>query len=107
MKLNVSERFAALKILPKETDFVTLKIVRQLQDELALSEKELKEFEVETVQQGQYIQTKWNEKGNKEVEIKIGEKATDVIIDALKELDKQKKLTTEHLTLYEKFVEKA
>ena len=106
MKLNVAERFTALKILPQETDFVTLKVVRDLQDTLALSEEELKKFDVQTSREGSYIQTKWNEDGNKEVALKIGEKATDVIVEALKKLDKEKKLTSEHFSLYEKFVEK-
>ncbi len=45
----ITERFGALSLLPKETDFVTLKVVRDLQDTLALSEKELKEYDVKTV----------------------------------------------------------
>ena len=106
MKLTLSERFAALKILPAETNFVTLKIVRDLQDSLALTEKETKKWEVESsVSPDGSVRTRWNEQGVKEeVEIKIGEKATDVIVDALKALDKTNKLTTEHLSIYEKFV---
>ena len=106
MKLTLSERFATLKILPAETNFVTLKIVRDLQDSLSLTEKETKEWEVESqVAPDGSVRTRWNEKGVKaEVEVKIGEKATDVIVDALKELDKTNKLTTEHLSIYEKFV---
>lgn len=106
MKLTLSERFAALKILPTETNFVTLKIVRDLQDKLALTEKETKEWGVESsVAPDGSVRTRWNEKGVKdEVEIKIGEKATDIIVDALKELDKTNKLTAEHLSIYEKFV---
>jgi len=46
----------------------------------------------------------WNAKGTEEKEISIGEKATDIIVEALKELNKNKKLTANHYSLYVKFV---
>ena len=107
MKLLITERFGALSLLPKETDFVTLKVVRDLQDTLALSEKELKEYDVKTVVSkidGQ-PRTQWSvEAAKKEADLKIGEKATDIIVDALKKLNDEKKLTADHFSLYEKFV---
>ncbi len=101
MKLNLGERITTLSILPKESSFATLKIARDLQGVLAPSEEEIKEFEVS--QEGQQI--KWNAKGVEEKEIEIGEKATDLVVEALKELDTQKKLTARHLTLWAKFIE--
>lgn len=100
MKLNVLERITALGILPEAGNFATLKIVQNLQMALSLTEVEFKEFEV--VQKGD--QMTWNEKGREEKEIKIGEKATDILIEALKKLDEEKKLTNQHFSLYEKFV---
>jgi len=100
MELNLMERLMAVQILPKEGSFVTLKITRDLQGVLAPSEAEYKEFEV--VQDGE--QTKWNEKGREEREVVIGEKATDILVEALKNLDKDKKLTLQFMSLYEKFV---
>ena len=102
MKLTVFERMMLLPILPKESNFVTLRIIRTLTESVGLNEKEFKEFGV--VQEGDQI--KWNPKGNEEREIEIGEKATDIIIEALKKLDKDDKLTGQHISLYEKFVEK-
>ena len=100
MNLNVFERLMALSILPKEGSFVTLKVLRGLTSNLGLSEKELKDFEITQEDQ----QVKWNEKGNEETEIEVGEKATDIVIEALKQLDKDKKLTEQYFSLYEKFV---
>jgi len=100
MKLNVLERLTLLGILPKEGNFVTLKVLKSLKDNLGLSEEELKKFEV--TQDGERIA--WNEKGNEETEIEIGEKATDIIVEALKNLDKDKKLVEQHFSIYEKFV---
>jgi len=100
MKLNVFERLMLIPILPAEGDFVTLKIVKDLKDVVALSEADFDEFEIK--QKGE--QVSWNLKGNEEREIVIGEKATDIVIDSLKKLDKEKKLTERHFTLYEKFI---
>ncbi len=103
MKLNLLERLTLLKILPKENSFLTLKVVRGLTEKLGVEEKEFKEFGI--IQDKKTGQITWNEKGTKEKEFEIGEKENDIIIESLKGLDKEKKLVTEHLTLYEKFVE--
>ena len=100
MKLNLLERLMIQSILPKEADFVTLKIMNNLRQSVAPSEEEYKEFEIR--QSGDKII--WNSKGNEEKEIEIGEKATDVIKGALEKLDKEKKLTQDLFTLFEKFV---
>ncbi len=100
MKLNLGERFTVLGLLPKENNFVTLGVVRELQKVLAPTEAEFKEFEL--TQEGDKFH--WNQKGIEERSIKIGEKAKDIIIEALEELDKQKKLTFQTVSLYEKFV---
>ena len=101
MKLNLLERIMILNILPKEANFTTLKIMNKLKESVAPSEEEYKEFEIKQSESG----ITWNLKGNEEVEIPIGEKATDVIVESLKELDKNKKLTQELFGLYEKFIE--
>lgn len=109
MKLLITERFAVLSILPKETDFVTLKVLRDLQDTLALSEKELKEYEVKTMVNPQGEQrTQWSiEKAKVTATLKIGERANDIIVAELEKLDKTKKLTSEHFSIYEKFITNA
>ena len=100
MKLNLLERLMIQSILPKEANFVTLKIMNNLRQSVAPSEEEYKEFEIRQ-DEGRVI---WNSKGNEEKEIEVGEKATDVIKGALEKLDKEKKLTQDLFTLFEKFV---
>ena len=105
MKLNVKERLLLQGILPKENNFVTLKIVRKLQEALSFNEDEIKTYAFETYKsETEKDMIKWNQEIEQEKEIEIGEKATDIIADALKELDKNKKLTNDHFDLYEKFV---
>ena len=98
MKLSLAERFAIQKSLPKEGSFTTLKILNSLRMSLAPSEEEIKEYNIRE-EDGRIYWTELEEK-----EIEIGEKATDLIVEALKTLDKSNKLTNEHFTIYEKFV---
>ena len=102
MKLNVLERITALGLLPEKADNATFKIIDILKADLGLNEAEWKEFGV--VQKDD--QMIWNEKGREEREIKIGEKATDILVEALKKLDKAKDLTEAQNILFEKFVKK-
>jgi len=102
MKLQVKDRLILLGVLPKEGDFTTLKIIRDLQEGLSFTEKEHKEYKF--VQEGTNIN--WDSKADAGVEIKIGGKAKDIITDALKKMSEQKKLTLGHMELYEMFVGK-
>lgn len=100
MKLNLQERLMLLQILPTKSDFLTLKIIRDLQTMLSATEKEFKEFNIR--QDADKIS--WNQKGNEEKEIEIGDKAHEIICEQLKKLNAEKKGTLSHLSLYEKFV---
>lgn len=104
MKLTIIERLMALGLLPKEGDFTTLKIVRQVREDLSFSEEEHAALKFESKEDGVLA---WQVDGvaadvlNKEIE--IGAKASKVIADSLEKLDKEKKLTEQHFSLYEKF----
>ena len=102
MKLTVFERVVLLGILPEQGNFLTLKIVRQLREGLSFTETELKALDLK--QNGD--QVTWNPAAaNPEgTEIIIGEKATDIIVEALKKLNDEGKLMEQHFTLYEKFI---
>lgn len=100
MKLNLLERVTILGILPKEANFLNLKIIKDIQDVVSFTEEDFKEFDIKQTD-GMIT---WNAKGTEEKEISIGEKATDIIVEALKELNKNKKLTANHYSLYVKFV---
>lgn len=102
MKLNVLERMMLLNVVPREGSFVTLKVVGELRNDLSFSEAELKKYKfVET--EGR---VSWNPAAEQIKEVHIGEKATDVVVEALEKLDEEKKLTMEHVSLYEKFIDK-
>ena len=102
MKLTVVERIALLGILSAEGNFATLRIVRELRESLSFTEDEAKRLDVKV--DGTRIQWDTAKETPGGEEVKIGERATDIIVAALKDLDGKKKLTQQHMSLYEKFV---
>jgi hypothetical protein len=100
MLLSVKERLILQSILPREGSFVTLKIVRDLQSSISFSEEEIKLYKL--VEKDNIVT--WDEKVEQGKEISIGEKATDVIVNALKKLDQTNNLKMEHMDIYERFV---
>ena len=100
MELGVFDRLILLNILPKEGDFTTIKIVRKLREDLSFSEEEHKALEFKFEE----ANVQWVREADKPKEVEIGEKATDLIVETLKKLSSDKKLTESHLPVYEKFV---
>ena len=101
--LNVAERLTLMGVLPREGSFVTLKLLRGLADKVGLKDEEFKELGVK--QSGDKVE--WNAKGIEPKEFEFGEKETDIIKEALQELDKSKKLSQQTYSLFEKFIEGA
>lgn len=99
MKLSVVDRLILLSVIPQQGDFTTLKIVQNMRGELSFSEDDHKKLKFRLEEETMH----WEE-GLEDKEINFGEKATDIIADAFKKLDSQKKLRIEHMKLYEKFV---
>lgn len=99
MKLSVGDRLVLLSILPQESDFTTLKIVRKMKEDLSFSEDEHKALKFRFEDDRVF----W-EDTKVDRDIAFGEKATDIIVNAFGELDKQKRLKLEHMELYERFV---
>jgi hypothetical protein len=99
MILTVHNRVTLLNVLPEKGDFSTLKIVRKLREDLSFSEDELKVLCLTQCDN----RITWKTDCDPEKDVAIGEKATDIIICALKALDDKKELTQQHFDLYEKF----
>jgi len=100
MKLGVFDRLILLNILPREGDFTTLKIVRTMREDLSFTEEEHKTLQFEQEE----ANIRWKTDAAVERDINFGEKATDIIVGVLKKLNADKKLTEQHMGLYEKFV---
>lgn len=103
--VNVMERTLILQILPRESDYETLKMIVGLHDKLKPTAKEITEFDYkEEVGKDGNVNISWNEKGKEAIELKLEKKETDFIADLFKKLDKNKKLNQSILGLYDKFV---
>jgi hypothetical protein len=119
MELTVKERLQLASVLPPTGNITTLRIVRQLKEKLSFSEEEHKEFQIRDAgepldwmkpdaegnkpvcPQGSIA---WNEEKERPVDIPIGEKAMDVIVEALKAANERGQLTLDMIDLYDKFV---
>ena len=101
MLLNVKQRLLLLNILPSESNYIELKVIREQQERLSFSDEELQRLKVK--RQGD-IYT-WDESLDEPVEIEINESARGIIKIAFRQLDQQGQLKVEFLPLYEHFIE--
>ena len=102
MELSVVERLTLMQILPKEGSFSTLRSIRELREAIAFDD----DAEEYGLREGMGPDGNGMVRWDKDVpkEIAIPPKALPVIVDALVGMDKQKRLTDQHFSLYEKFV---
>ncbi len=101
MLLDVKHRMLLLQILPSEGDYVTLKVIRDQQNLLSLSEEEHKRLNIK--REGDMYT--WKEEDDVPVDIPMGEAATGVVKMALRTLNEKGRLKMEFLPLYEHFWE--
>lgn len=102
VKLTLFERFVTMSLLPPEGNYMTLKIIQDLQMELAPSEEEAVLAGLFPVEGGGTDAEDWDAVPPKEVV--FGDIAKGLIVDALTKLNDKEKLTQQHMTLYEKFI---
>ena len=100
MRLTIKERLILLNVLPREGDITSLRIVRQLRESLSFSEGDHERLGIKLGEEGKIT---WREDVPQESEVEVGRKAADLIEVALRDLDKQKKLTEDYLTVWDKF----
>ena len=101
IKLDISERFALLGILPEKGNYATQKVVGDLIEDIGFSVEELEKIEYK--QEGD--RGVWDPKKDPNKEFDFGKYESEVIADALKDLDEKDELERRHVSLYDKFVE--
>ncbi len=102
MLLKVRDRIQLNMILAGvQGNFGTIKTINKLSEDLLLSSDE--EKSVCYKQNG--VSATWKTENDTGADIEINETANGVIIEQLKKLDEQKKLTVELLPLWERFCE--
>ena len=99
MKLDILQRILIFNILPNEGTLLTMKTLRALKEKIVFSEEEVKEFELR-LEDSRYF---WNDSKNIGKDFEITEGETQLIVDGLKDLDKQGKITENYLSLCDLF----
>jgi len=97
--LTVLERLAVLNTLPKEGNYITLKVLRGLVTKVGFQSEEIAELGITYNDEG----SSWNEKGNVPKEFEFDDVELDIIRKQFKKLDKENKLVQEMYSTYEKF----
>ena len=97
--LSVKIRLMLLGILPAESNLTTIRIVRELREGLSFSEGEHKDLQMKQEDN----QLRWKEGAVPDKVLDIGPKAQEVIREAIKKLDDDKKLVPDHLELVDLF----
>jgi len=101
MKIKLIDRITLPTIFPEKSSFEKLIIVADIQKKVAITQEEVKEFEI----QSENDMIKWNEKGGTtEFDIDFTESETNLISDLLKKLSTDESLTARTLQLYKLFV---
>lgn len=107
MELTVFERVTLLDILPNQGDYASLKLVRQLREDLSL-EDVAEAISLQVNQVDSRALYAWDgdaaAKVIKNVELLDSSKVKRLIKSRFKELDERKLLTMDHLPLYERFI---
>jgi hypothetical protein len=90
-----------IQVLPKEGDIFTQRVVRDLRSTLGLSDEDWKTYEIVKFDDGR---VQWNPMKDVGVEYSFGPKATELIVSALVDLDKAKKVNDDFISLFDKFL---
>lgn len=98
-KLTCGERLIVLNIMPKEGNFVTLRMIRTLVDKLGLTAEEIVDFGIVETNG----QVRWGPMGSVEKEFEFAQAEVDLIKKQLKKMDDDGKLTNDTFSVYEKF----
>jgi len=106
MILNNAERLNMLGILPKESSIATLRIVRELRENLGFSDDEIKQIGlVETPNENDPTVFDFTWTDDKLKDVPVSDTAKKVILDTFKKLDRKEQMTEVLLDLYSRFEE--
>ena len=100
MELDIKQRMALLNVVPSEgVRMKDLRIARGLQRRLSFTEEEQARFKFVEADG----RMKWDEDEDTPVEIQIGARGIVIIKDSVLKLDKEEKLTVDHVDIWDLF----
>jgi len=101
LKLSIKERLLLAGLLPAEGGITTIRTITETRSMLYLSADEVERWGVK--QNGASVT--WDADADTETDIPLSGLAKNMIADTLLKLDAEKKLTADHISLWEQFVE--
>ena len=103
VKLTVKQRIDLQSILPRKADFLTIKMIRVLREDLSFTQKEHDLLKFVNHPNGLL---EWNAKTAKKCikEFKIPETIVPIVKESLEKLNASKQITEAHLDFYEMFM---
>ena len=106
VKLSVMNRLSLLGLLPGQGDLTTIKIIRELREELSFTSDEHAALGFKPMPDGKIV---WNEEALSDREFEF-EGIREVIIEGVKTqlrtMEEKKTLKLDHLSLYEVLIKK-
>jgi hypothetical protein len=107
MKLNIPDRITLLNILPNEGNVVTLRLIMDFQRQVGFTGKEIKDWKIANKVDGRgrpYVV--WDSDFTEATkDIQIGDAMSGIIVNQLKNLDRNGKLSIDMMSLYDRFVD--
>lgn len=100
MQLKFLDRFLLLNLLPKQGTFEDLIVTKDIKSKIEVTQEELKKLNVKSQENGNIT---WDSSKDEPKEIEFTDKEQEIITKELKALSEQKKLTENHLNLYQLF----
>ena len=102
LNLNFHDRLVLLQLLPGENNYVTLKLIREVKDNLGITEEEYEKYKIKRQENGRISFD--SKKASEEKEFEISRIVMNIIKKELERLDSQKRLTEEQFPLYERLI---
>ena len=101
-ELGIRDRLVLLAILPAESGLATIRIINDMRLALAPTEAEFGDLQMEQID----TNLRWNVEAEEAAgprSFEIGAKGQEIVRAALKKLDDDKKLTTDHIEICDIF----
>jgi len=106
MKLTLKDRISLSSLYPQKGSMVDQIMVRDIAEKVKITQKEVKAYDIKSVQRGTISSTTWNPKKAKGKDIEFTPAELEFLRKRVEELDNKKEITVELVDLCLKLKEK-
>ena len=102
VKISLLDRVTIPSVVKKEGDFNEMIISSDINKKTGIKQDDLVKYNIKTAPGGGIT---WDSEINTDLEVEFTELEFKMIVDGIKKLNEEKKLTQDHIGLYKAFVE--